>query len=317
MQIISHRRCFSLKKVLYWVLVALFSVIFIFSAFTLGKYVINSIQYREQLKDLQQMHTNPTTRPTPTLRQPTANQDGTQPATRPTDPTDPGVDHTRPTTPIIPTLPSNPSGPVDRPTVPNQPDNPYGILPELAGIYQMNKDLVGWIYIAGTNINNPVVQRKDEKDYYLHRDFYKNYDQNGTIYVRETCDVFEPTDVLTLYGHSMFNGNMFAHVLKYTSKSFFDSHQVIYFDTLYERHTYQVVCVFRTSGDYGKGFPYHLFDDFADEAEYQEFIQGVRDLAIHDSGIPVYYGDKFILLSTCEDAVISNGRLVLVAVRVD
>lgn len=306
-----------MKKALYWVLVAIFSIVFLVSAFILGKYVINSIQYRNQLSDLQQMHTSPTTRPSPSLRQPTSSQDGTNPGTRPTDPTVDPSDPARPTTPAIPTLPSNPSGPIDRPTTPPQPDNPNGILPELAGLYAANKDLVGWIYINGTNINNPVMQRKDTKDYYLHRDFYKNYDQNGTIYVREACDVFAPSDVLTLYGHSMFNGNMFAHVLKYTKKDFFNSHPVIYFDTLYERHAYQVVCVFRTSSNPQVGFSYHLYDKFDDEAEFQEYVQTVRSMAIHDSGIPLYYGDHFIQLSTCEDAVIADGRLVVVAVRVD
>lgn len=296
-----------MKKVIYWVLVAIFSTVFLVSAFFLGKYVINSIQYRDQLSDLQQMHTNPDTRPSPSLRQPT-NPQGSNPVTRPTDPS-------------MPTNPTDPSQP--DPTAPTRPvptdplPDPNGMLPELAGIYAMNKDLVGWIYIEGTNINNPVMQRKSSKDYYLHRDFYKNYDQNGTIYAREACSVFAPSDVVTLYGHSMFNGNMFAHVLKYTKWEFFRDHPLIYFDTLYERHAYQVVCVFRTSGDPSVGFPYHLYDDFADVAEFQEFIQSVRDLAIHDSGIPVYYGDKFILLSTCEDIVIADGRLVLVAVRVD
>ncbi len=292
----------KMKKVLYWVLVAIFSIVFLVSAFFLGRYVINSIQYRDQLSGLQQMHTTPDTRPRPSLRQPTSAPDGSTPITQPTEPVGPtGPDPTAP----------------QRPTTPDLLPGPDGMLPELAGIYEMNKDLVGWIYIEGTNINNPVMQRKSSRDYYLHRDFYKNYDQNGTIYAREACNVFAPTDVVTLYGHSMFNGNMFAHVLKYTKWEFFRDHPLIYFDTLYERHTYQVVCVFRTSGEGGVGFPYHLYDDFENVAEFQEFIQGVRGLAIHDSGIPVYYGDKFIQLSTCEDIVIPDGRLVVLAVRVD
>lgn len=293
-----------MKKVIYWVLIAIFALIFLVSAFMVGRYFINSHQYKDQLSDLQQMHTSPQTRPSASLRQPTASNDPTQDSTVVTIPTGP----TNPTNPIyVPTRPSD---------APSNPDG-SGILPELVELHRLNNDLVGWLYIEGTNINNPVMQRKQSKDYYLHRDFYRNYDENGSLYVREACDVFAPSDVLTIYGHSMFNGNMFANLLKYSKKDFFYDHQLIYFDTLYERHTYQVVCVFRTSADYGVGFPYHLFDDFADEAEYQEFIQNVRGLAIHDSGIPVNYGDKFILLSTCEDVPIENGRFVLVAVRID
>jgi sortase B len=163
------------------------------------------------------------------------------------------------------------------------------------------------------------------KDYYLYRDFYGNEDRHGSVYVREACDVFGPSDNVTIYGHNMADGTMFANIHKFKDKTFFDSHPEIYFDTLYERHTYQVVCLFRTSGSYGVGFPYHLYDNFKDEAEFKEFINGVRgkkfandpeyDL-IFDSGISVKYGDKFICLSTCEEWPITNGRLVLVAVRI-
>ena len=85
----------------------------------------------------------------------------------------------------------------------------------------------------------------------------------------------------------MADGSMFSNVHKYKDKDFFDAHPIVYFDTLYERHTYQVVCVFRTSGTYGEGFPYHLYDDFKDEAEYDTFIKNIRKLAINDSDISV------------------------------
>lgn len=295
-----------MKKVIYWVLIGVFAVIFLISAVMVGRYVINSYKYKQQLDDLQNLHTTPDTRPSVSLRQPTQSQ-------APGDDTDPAA--TRPSLPIQPT------NPIFVPTVPGgRPTGPVdenGMLPELSGLYKMNKDMVGYIYIEGTNINNPVMQRKNSKDYYLHRDFFGDYDEHGCIYVREACDVFEPSDVVTLYGHSMFDGTMFGNVMKYKQRKFFNEHPLIYFDTLYERHTYQVVCIFRTSGTYGVGFPYHLYDNFADEAEFQEFIDGVRGLAIQDSGISVHYGDKFILLSTCEDVPIENGRLVLVAVRID
>lgn len=297
-----------MKKALYWVLIAIFSIVFLISAFILGRYLINSYNYKQQLSGLQQMHTTPETRPSVSLRQPTSATSG---STAPTVPSGPDI----PSLPVDPTDPSAPTNPIVVPTEPNVPDN-SGMLPELAGLYRLNRDMVGWIYIEDTNINNPVMQRKQDKDYYLYRDFYKDYDENGSLYVREACDVFEPSDVVTIYGHSMLNGNMFGNLQKYKQNQFFNAHPLIYFDTLYERHVYQVVCVFRTSAEYGVGFPYHLYDNFADEAEFREFIQGVRGLAIQDSGIAVHYGDKFIQLSTCEDAPIENGRLVLLAVRI-
>ena len=40
-------------------------------------------------------------------------------------------------------------------------------LPELAELYQQNGDLVGWISIADTNINYPVMQSVNELNFYL------------------------------------------------------------------------------------------------------------------------------------------------------
>lgn len=293
-----------MRRVLYWVLIALFSVIFLVSAFFVGRYVVKSHKYKQQLSDLQQLHTTPDTRPSVSLRQPSTGIES-----------NPTTGTKLPDGFTIPTIPD-----YSRPDRPDDPDNPNyqgGILPELKELYAMNSDLIGYIYVEDTGINNPVMQRKDIKDYYLHRDFFRSYNEHGCVYVREACDVFEPTDVVTLYGHSMLDGTMFGDLHKFKQESFFNAHPLIYFDTLYERHAYQVVCIFRTSAEYGEGFPFHLFDDFEDEAEFQEFIQGVRGQAIQDSGISVRYGDKFICLSTCEDFPIENGRLVLVAVRVD
>ena len=292
-----------MNKKLYWALIVLFSVIFLISATFVVKYVIESYQSREKNEELQQMHTVPTSDPNLTLR----------PATKPS--TEP--DTTPPTT--------NPDDiqPTTQPTTqpPTDPTSGSGMLPDLEALYNLNNDVVGYIYIEGTNVNYPVLQRKTQKDYYLYRDFYGDDDRHGSIYVREACDVFRPSDNVTIYGHNMADATMFAHLHRYKDADYFKANPIIYFDTLYERHVYQIVCVFRTSGTYGEGFPFHLYDNFKDEAEFNEFIKGIRKKSskvdvIHDSGIAVEYGDKFICLSTCEDWPIKNGRLVLVAVRI-
>ena len=43
---------------------------------------------------------------------------------------------------------------------------------DLKNLYEINNDLVGWIKIAGTNIDYPVMQNED---FYLRRNIYKNY----------------------------------------------------------------------------------------------------------------------------------------------
>ena len=45
----------------------------------------------------------------------------------------------------------------------------------LNDIYNQNNDLVGWLKIDDTNINYPVMQTKNNEEYYLRKNFYKKY----------------------------------------------------------------------------------------------------------------------------------------------
>lgn len=189
------------------------------------------------------------------------------------------------------------------------------ILPEYQTLYEMNNHLVGWIKIEDTNVNYPVMQTPEEPDFYLYRNFNGQNSSRGCIYVREECDVFAPSDNLTIYGHHMRDGSMFQNLHKYQRKSFWETHDTIIFDTLYEHHTYQIFAVFKTTASIGEGFTYHRFIDAADQAEFDEFIATCKELAFYDTGITPEYGDKIICLSTCEYSQ-PNGRFVVVAVRV-
>lgn len=191
------------------------------------------------------------------------------------------------------------------------------VLAEYAELYTMNSDMVGWISIDGTIINYPVMHRPNELNYYLYRDFYKKWSNGGSLYIREACDVQTPTDNVTIYGHNMKNsGTMFHRLLDYTEKEFWQEHRYIRFDTLSEHHTYEIIAVFKTSANAGEGFPYHLFINAENEAEFDEHIKTCKDLAFYDTGVSASYGDKLITLSTCE-YTLDNGRLVVVAKRID
>jgi len=209
----------------------------------------------------------------------------------------------------------------EEPTVVTEPIWPTEVKEELIlekyqPYYRQNDDLVGWIYVPNTKIDNPVVQSSiDNKNYYLDKDFDKKKDKAGTLYIREQCDVFLPSDNLVIYGHNMANNTMFGILDKYRKQSYWKDNQYIYFDTLYEQHTYQIFAVFKTSANNGQGYPYHRFNDATSAEEFDAFITAVKDLAFYDTGITPQYGDKLITLSTCE-YTLSNGRLVVVAYRI-
>ena len=189
------------------------------------------------------------------------------------------------------------------------------IISEYAQLYSRNDDFAGWINLPNTKLNYPIVYHPEDVDYYLHRNFDDEYSAHGCIYVREQCDLQTPSDNVTIYGHNMKDGTMFAPLHGYQDKEFWEDNQYIFLDTLTERHIYQVFCVFTTTASVGKGFEYHLFVDAADQAEFDDFVTQCMLRRMYDTGITAEYGDKLITLSTCEYSQ-TNGRLVIVAKRI-
>lgn len=114
-----------------------------------------------------------------------------------------------------------------------------------ADVYAQNSDLVGWVSIPGTRIDYPVMQTKDNPDFYLKHAFDKSYSSYGVPYVQENCDI-GVSDNLVLYGHHMNNGSMFSDLCKYESEDFYREHKIIHFDTLESFGEYEVIAAFKT-----------------------------------------------------------------------
>lgn len=191
------------------------------------------------------------------------------------------------------------------------------ILPEYAELYRQNGDIVGWITIPDTKINYPVMQSKDSPNFYLKHGFDKAYTDYGCPYVSEECDVNKPSDNLIIYGHNMKNGSMFSALNQFKSKDFWEEHRAVYFNTLYEKQTYEIIAVFKTAvyTDTPDEFRYYRFADAETPDLFDEYIGAVKARSFYDTGVSAEYGDKLITLSTCEYSN-KNGRLVLVAKKV-
>ena len=208
---------------------------------------------------------------------------------------------------------------IDEPeNVPTKPELQSGsdFLPWYQELHDQNSDMVGWLQIENSKINYPVMQTsQDNANFYLYKDFDKKDSVRGSIYAAEICDVFEPSDNITLFGHNMKDGSMFAYLGNYYEKSAWENNPLIFFDTLTESHVYKIFAVFKTSGTDNVGFAYHLMADAKDEAEFNQFVATCKELAFYDTGITPVYGDKLLCLSTCE-YTIDNGRFVVAAVRI-
>lgn len=190
------------------------------------------------------------------------------------------------------------------------------ILPDYQELHEMNPDVVGWLKIEGTPIDYPVMQSSmEEKNFYLYRDFDKKDSRRGSLYAREECDVLTPGDNVTIYGHNMKDGSMFASLLQYDEKEAWEKNSLIFFNTLNEYHVYKIFAVFKTTAALGEGFSFHKMENAANADDFNRFIAKCKELSFYDTGIIPTYGDKVICLCTCE-YTLSDGRFIVAAVRI-
>ena len=161
-------------------------------------------------------------------------------------------------------------------------------------------------YIKGLDKNSP--------NYYLKRNFNREYSDLGVPYVQENCDL-ATSDNIIIYGHHIKGGKMFGSLDKFTSKSFYEKHKIIQFNTLSEQSQYQIIAVFKTVAYSASGFRYYDFVNGEDEADFNAYVSRCKELALYDTGVTAKYGDKLLTLSTCKRFA-ENGRLAVVAKKI-
>lgn len=179
-------------------------------------------------------------------------------------------------------------------------------------LFEQNNDFIGWIKIADTRIDYPVMQSPNNPDYYLKHSFEKAYSNYGVPYIDEACATGISNNIV-IYGHHMKNGTMFSDLCNYTDVEFYKEHPIINFDTLSGFGEYQIVAVFKFNTNH-EDFRYNEYTQMNEE-QFSEFMSQVHARQCYDTGVDAEYGDQLITLSTCEYTY-NNGRFVVVAKKV-
>ena len=172
-----------------------------------------------------------------------------------------------------------------------------------------NKDCVGWLKVANTDIDYPVMLTKDEPEYYLRRNFNKSYSYMGTPFMDVNCNIGISKNLI-IYGHNMKNGKMFASLMKFKNKEYFDEHQSVEFITPNEKAIYHIICVAKVKADDS----WYSFIDDLGEDDYNEKIKELYSKSLYRSNYEFGYNDEFLTLSTCEYSQ-NDGRLILICVK--
>ena len=78
----------------------------------------------------------------------------------------------------------------------------------------------------------------EEVNYYLKRDFFREYSANGSLFLSENCSL-KDCDNLIIYGHHMNSGKMFAALEGYRERKFFKEHSFYFFQYAAGEEKYQ------------------------------------------------------------------------------
>ncbi|MCH5210927.1 MAG: class B sortase [Oscillospiraceae bacterium] len=187
-----------------------------------------------------------------------------------------------------------------------------GMLEKYYGLYTRNNDMVGWLNIPGTVVDYPVVRHTDN-DFYLHKNFDKEYQFSGIPFLDYQC--YDGTLNSIIYAHNMRDGSMFAVITKFTDKAFYDAHKSITYDSLYNEEKYEIIAAFTTKVGADNEFKYYNYADMDDKRQFDEYVSTAKLLSFYDTGVTAQYGDKLLTLSTCAHRA-SNDRFVIVAKKV-
>ena len=187
------------------------------------------------------------------------------------------------------------------------------MLSAYAPLHSQNEDFFGWIEIADTEVNYPVMHTPEDPEFYLHRGFDRAEVYSGVPFLSADC--FLGCGNFIVFGHNMKNGTQFATIPKYKNKAFWEAHPSIRFDTLYETGIYDVVAAFYSQAypeDAVGVFRYYRYSDLRKEETFAEYVEQVKAVALYETGIELQFGDQLLTLSTCEYHK-TDGRFVVVA----
>ena len=189
---------------------------------------------------------------------------------------------------------------------------------ELAEARAKNPDTVAWLYIPGTEVDDPVVQAKDNA-YYLQKDENGNYSEWGCYYVH--CDnrlsSRSKLDRNTvIFGHSASNcdpdGPKLTKLHRYMDADYVKENPYVYLSVKGEDMVFQITACFITD----IGFDYIAPNPAGDELT--SFFETIaRKNWLDFDGVTFSEEDSVLTLSTCcrkyDKANSGNQRLVVMA----
>ncbi|WP_341322492.1 class B sortase [Solibacillus sp. FSL H8-0523] len=174
---------------------------------------------------------------------------------------------------------------------------------ELEQLQQQNDQIIGWLSLEGTRLDNPVLQA-DNNDYYLSHNYLDEKSRGGSIFVDYRNQALQDKHTI-FYGHVLRNGTMFGELANFAEQSYAEDHLVFYFEFAGKHYALQVFAAYETTTDH-----YYIETQFTDET-FTQFIQNIQSRSVISMPIDVTVQDKIVTFSTCTTSTNDKERFVV------
>ena len=162
-------------------------------------------------------------------------------------------------------------------------------------LFNINKEVVGYILIPNTKISYPILHSSDELKY-LNYDIRNNKSRSGAIFL-------EPTDPdindnsLIIHGHNMINDSMFGQLNEYVDdETFFKENPYIY---LYTKDSVRLYRIFSSDTIEDGSSTYRL--SFSSNTSLMQYIYDRIAASEFEPVMQPSSTNQIITLSTCSN----------------
>lgn len=169
------------------------------------------------------------------------------------------------------------------------------------GLLATNSETVGYVYIPGTQLDEPVVQTTDNATY-LDKTFDGGYQPLMGAVFMDADNKKDFSDRLTwLFGHArgskVPDHRMFRDVNYFSRQDYFDKHPYVVIETPERKYYYEAVAMIIVPEE--TAFYRTSFDD---DADFEKQLTTIYDTAqVKKPNVKVSSKDKYLVLSTCRE----------------
>ena len=182
---------------------------------------------------------------------------------------------------------------------------------DFAALKQKNADTAAWIrFEEPAIINYPVVFNGDNKTY-LTKTFEANDNKLGALFI-DGNNKPDFTDRNTIiYGHNMKNKTMFAELVNYQDKDYWQAYPYFYIYTPDGKETKYQIYAAGVVSDMAENYQIA----FESDEDFQNYIYKTVQSSAYATGVEVLVTSKIVTLSTCTN-VRDDERFIVHAVAV-